>query len=568
MECLPPAGLSPLVHLRPAFEDLSAMPKGLKMKSLGYSLETATYSEQKPFYLGIVAVCILLAISLFFRLHDFEKVTGSQNLEASYHVLITLNALSESDVTHHWYLPTISLGEEKDKHIAWGATIPTRTGDYVYTSFTPYGFLAPYFALKVSGQNISLESLAFFNFVLGSVITLLLFTFLFKVLRFNGLNAWSAVSGALMGCVIGIFSREALLSHGVIYWVQSFYQLILLSSLFVLFKYCSVTDIQSRQRYAWALCALAFFGALTEWTGYFFNFGLFCILWVNTLRIEGSRWLSKKICIATILAGVITILHYSLAAGLLPTLKAFARRFLARSAGAGSLSDLLHAYVLSYGYFIAAMLITAAGLIWLKKSQSTSNRALSITLVVLIAASVPLLENLIMLQHATQFSFDRLKFIFPAALLIGLSLLYFRTKGRTVLAGLITLAAIQGCMTYKKDINNYAAWPQIDEQNKQLASLVEQELNVKCAVLSTDMSVRGYANLLFHRGIYELRPQPADFRNDPSNCGGVYLEGRDFQVDLPEYTKATITEKDNRVVTFVKDQGQWRRLDTAPNRKG
>jgi len=167
MECLPPAGLSPLVHLRPAFEDLSAMPKGVKMKSLGYSLETATYSEQKPFYLGIVAVCILLAISLLFRLHDFEKVTGSQNLEASYHVLITLNALNESDVTHHWYLPTISLGEEKDKHIAWGATIPTRTGDYVYTSFTPYGFLAPYFALKISGQNISLESLAFFNFVLG-----------------------------------------------------------------------------------------------------------------------------------------------------------------------------------------------------------------------------------------------------------------------------------------------------------------------------------------------------------------------------------------------------------------
>ncbi|MDN3236888.1 hypothetical protein [Pseudomonas sp. WAC2] len=538
------------------------------MKSLGYSLETATYSEQKPFYLGIVAVCILLAISLFFRLHDFEKVTGSQNLEASYHVLITLNALNESDVTHHWYLPTISLGEEKDKHIAWGATIPTRTGDYVYTSFTPYGFLAPYFALKVSGQNISLESLAFFNFVLGSVITLLLFTFLFKVLRFNGLNAWSAVSGALMGCAIGIFSREALLSHGVIYWVQSFYQLILLSSLFVLFKYCSVTDIQSRQRYARALCALAFFGALTEWTGYFFNFGLFCILWVNTLRIEGSRWLSKKICIATILAGVITILHYSLAAGLLPTLKAFARRFLARSAGAGSLSDLLHAYVLSYGYFIAAMLITAAGLIWLKKSQSTSNRALSITLVVLIAASVPLLENLIMLQHATQFSFDRLKFIFPAALLIGLSLLYFRTKGRTVLAGLIALAAIQGCMTYKKDINTYAAWPQIDEQNKQLVSLVEQELDVKCAVLSTDMSVRGYANLLFHRGIYELRPQPADFRNDPSNCGGVFLEGRDFQVDLPEYTKATIIEKDNRVVTFVKDQGQWRRLERLQRQKG
>ncbi|TWI56478.1 hypothetical protein IQ22_00927 [Pseudomonas duriflava] len=532
------------------------------MRSFDYSVQSVGYSGQKPFYLGLLGVAVLLVASLLFRLPDFEKVTGSQNLEASYHVLITINALNESGVQNHWLLPTISLGNELDKNIAWGATIPTRTGDYVYTSFTPYGFLAPYLALKAFGQDISLESLALFNVALSGLIAFMLFGFLFDILRFNGLRAWPAAAGALLGSVIALFSREALLSHGVIYWVHSFYQLVLLSSLFVLFKYLSATDSRSRTHYAWALCALVFFGALTEWTGYFFNFGVFCILWLNTLKIEGSRLLAKKVFIATFLSGVITILHYSLAAGLLPTLKAFARRFLARSASAGSNPlDLLQGYILSYGYFIAALALAGAMLIWAKKHQATHSRAQAVTWVILIAAAVPLLENVIMLQHATQFSFDRLKFIFPAALILALSFIVFQTKGRAAMAALVAFAAVQGCTVYKNDIATYAAWTQIDHENKQLVALVAQELNTQCAVLSTDMSVRGYANLLFHRGIHELRKEPVDFRREAGACGGVYLQGKDFQVDLPEYTKATVIESDNRTVVFVKDQHQWRRTN-------
>jgi len=52
--------------------------------------------------------------------------TGAQNLEVTYHVLLTVTALNEDPVKNYWYLPTVSLGRELDKHIPWGATVPTK----------------------------------------------------------------------------------------------------------------------------------------------------------------------------------------------------------------------------------------------------------------------------------------------------------------------------------------------------------------------------------------------------------------------------------------------------------
>ena len=71
-----------------------------------------------------------------------------------------------------------------------------------------------------------------------------------------------------------------------------------------------------------------------------------------------------------------------------------------------------------------------------------------------------------MLQHAGQFSFDRLKFIVPAAIILSLAFAKFNNKGRLILLIAITLSSINGALSYKNDILGYSEWTAIDAKNK------------------------------------------------------------------------------------------------------
>jgi len=142
-------------------------------------------------------------------------------------VLLTVTALNENHRESHWYLPTISL--RNGKFISWGATVPNKNGDYIYTSFTPPGFLAPYFYFNSFNIEPTLKNLAYFNFFLSSLSALVLFSLLVSLLKFNGYNLQSSVNAALFGSSIAIFSREALQSHGMTYWSQSLYQPMLIT---------------------------------------------------------------------------------------------------------------------------------------------------------------------------------------------------------------------------------------------------------------------------------------------------------------------------------------------------
>jgi len=76
---------------------------------------------------------------------------------------------------------------------------------------------------------------------------------------------------------------------------------------------------------------------------------------------------------------------------------------------------------------------------------------------------------------------------------------------------------------------------------------------MECAVLSSNIGVRGYANLLFHRGIYEGKysqdsPELMAKRNA---CASIYLEGTSVFLGLPKYTKATIFHNDGSTSVII-----------------
>jgi hypothetical protein len=501
----------------------------------------------KPILLGFVALALMLAISFDLRQQDFKPGVGAQNLEATYHALLTINALNESPATNHWYLPTVTLGRDGDKGIPWGATVPTETGDYIYTSFTPLGFLAPYAAFNILNVQPSVKNLARFNFVLGCTVSVVLFILLWHVLNFIGYRPWVSVGGALIGVAIGIFSREALQSHGIIYWSQSLYQLSLVACLWFVFKYLSIDGDQSKNqtKYALAIVVAAFVGALTEWTGYIFNFGLAYLFWVGVGGMGRSKSLSIWLLLATTLVGFVTLIHYGLALGFKPAMAAFLGRFLARNTSSGNLVGLIQGYGLSFGLFLIVLMIALSIYYFANSRQQTADSRQQTLFFIFTAASMPLLENIVMLQHATQFSFDRLKFIFPAALILAVSFCRQNIKWRVFLGVLVILSCVQGYISYKDDLRVYSTWRDIDARNNKLAIKIASNVDITCTVFLSNLGVRGYSNDLFRRGIYEAKsPQESTALMAARNgCAAVYLEGVWAFPDLPRYTKATITYK-------------------------
>ncbi len=510
----------------------------------------------RPAAVALVVVVLLMSLSLRARSPDFAQVTGARNLEATHHALLTIKALGSSPVAHHWLLPTVSLGAPADKHIPWGTTVPTSTGDHIYTSFTPPGFLAPYLVLGALVVPASEKSLALFGVACGAATTLLLFALLYRVLRHGGHGRWVCAGGALLGALVSIFSREALQSHGLVYWVHSIYQPVLVLGLYALWRYLAAPGTGAgAQRPAAPLVLLVFVGAWTEWTGYVFGAVLAVLCWFGVLMDRPHRRLAVQLLLALVAAGVATLLHYGAVLGLAPTMDAFIGRFLARGTSTGSLAALFDGYRLSFGLFLAiagaalAVFLVATARDAKAPGAQAQAQPRRDTALLLLAASIPLAENFVMLQHAGEFSFDRLKFIFPAALLIAIAFARLARTARWLLALALLGACAQGWASYRADLARYGNWAAVDADNKALVQAIRQHTDLGCAVLLSP-GVRGYSNNLLGRGIHENK-KPEDalplLRREKNACAAIYLDGEWAYQDLPRYRSATITWPDGRV---------------------
>ncbi len=506
-------------------------------------------------FYGVLAIALMLIVSFQLRHKEFNRIDGAPNIIATYHALLTATALAESSADHHWYLPTVSLGKDIDKDIPWGATVKTKTGDYIYTSFYSPGFVAPHLWFKALHISPSETNLVRFNFMLGCISVLALFFLMTNLLIHNGFSKMLAAASSTIGCAIGVFSRESLLSHGVTYWSQSLYQPILIGSLFFYLKYLTANSERLRKTHAAALILFAFSGPLIEWTGYIFNVGLVLLLWMNSKQSPCSRTMAIKILAVTALAGVVTLTHLALAVGLSPALDALLGRFVARGTSVGSLAGLSSGYIQSYGLFLIIVIaLCITSLINYKQSSNAHHRT---TLLILIASTTPLIENILMLQHATVFSFDRLKLIPLAALMIALAFANYKIIGRVTLMIFIVASSVQNYRTYRSDISGFSRWGEISNENKILASDITREIDPDCTVFTSSIGVRGYANLLFHHGIYEYVTTDDSIKllHSRKGCALIHLEGFFAFPDLPAYTKATIT----------KDTGETRTVESQLN---
>ncbi|TZG29500.1 hypothetical protein [Sphingomonas montanisoli] len=488
--------------------------------------------------LSIMLVGLVFVLAAIVKLPSIAD--GAPNLEATYHVILTDRALAESPASEHHFLPTISLGKPQDKRLAWGATLPLSSGHYVYASFPIAGFLAPYLYFRVTGQEPGRLPLFQFTILLQAGVVLALMALLVRVLRAVNVPKDRIWPAAAAGALTQILACEAMLSYGPIYWTQQLYQLVLILGLLCLLEIVR-RDARGCAVPLAALAVICFVGPWFEWTCLVFSAGILALFAWKGRQAPSYRRPALLIAGATALGIVLMIAHYAVFAGFNDTLRALARQGVTRSALAANPLKLAMGYGTSYGLLLPIG-FAAAVLVWQRRAR-LPEPFIRIFLPILFLAAFPLLENLVVLQHAVRFSYDRLKFILPLAILIAYAM---TLMGRRIWIAwaLLAIAFAQNVWSYQHLLDARSGWAAVDVHNRRFAAAVGARTDLSCATIAMAGPARAYINLLFDRGIRE-QTHFADFRRvaegtGGAGCGFVHLTAVRFGPDLPRFTQARI----------------------------
>lgn len=418
------------------------------------------------------------------------------NSDATWHVVLTMNAYDETPVSIHKFLPILSLGDERDKFIPWGTTICDTYGNYYYTSFSSMGFALPYLVLKLLHLSLTPQSLYIFNTGL---------LWLSSGIIYELISLWSGIrrNQYLLAVVMFayILTPEIMQSMGLTYWHQSLMQVLLPLQLLVYYRWI-ITG-----RGLWAFAVLCLVCPYTEWSGYVANAGYLlaeCYRWIRDRKKNHGKALIVIVA-GTVLAGIIFCGQYLLVTGWNNFFFIVTNRFVYRSIlQNNSILDLLMGYWVSCKALI--LLVVFCFVIWailhLTGKRCKNSYTLEQKLVVFLAV-FPLLENFVMKQHAISYTFDRMKLALPLLLLLY-ALLYSITQEKRVLLtiGGVAAAGIVCFFAQQYWTSGYYVWS-IDYQkgNEALFNYIKE--NFDDSVLGCTTAVRGYVNMMAGRGCYE-----------------------------------------------------------------
>lgn len=474
-------------------------------------MNTVLTRNIKTCILIVIACLIALSVSCMkYRGGDINYV----NSDATWHSMLTLQAYGETSPAVHKFLPLVTLGASEDKYISWGSAIPDKHGNYYYTSFSAAGYALPYAFIRLFGLPVSERSLYIFGSFLYVISASLWGLFLFKIFG----NFFAGLAGA----AAYVFSPEIMHGMGVAYWHHSVMQVALILQAFAYYLYRTEGSKTARNVFLF-LCAV---NPYIEWTGYTANAGYMAAEIFSPHESKESSWKNARLIFGlTVLSGVLFCLHYLVNTRVYDFLLALAKRFFARNF-AGSLAreitgkdpsfvmpsffDLAKGYAHSFAFLwvLPALLFIVNCIIyrsfsWLKECITAKR----FWLVIILAA--PLIENIIMKEHAVSYAFDRMKGIFLLSFVIcDFSCAFIRGMkaenfGRIILACLIGIVCF---MNYREYAGNEAyIWhEEYRKSNRAIAEYISSRYTLDNSVIGLNNSVRGYITLLFERGVHEL----------------------------------------------------------------
>jgi hypothetical protein len=491
-----------------------------------------------------MVVLFAFMITLGLRIDMFSGDSAAQGLEATYHVLWTAKALAESDSSAHFYLPTVTLIPEPGNPIRWGATVPTPAGASIYTSFPPLGFLLPAVALQAVDGG-SFASLGLMNSLVGLVAALALAGLArAMVLRIGAVHddhgpeaRWRHGWVVFVLCAVSyLLAREVLVSHGPVVWAHSMSQIALITGCWLAFR------IFTRRGSVGTVVGIVLVALLypsLEWTGFVFNAGLILALVYDGVRRQGGALALSAaggVVLATLAAGALLLVHFSAAIGIEPLLEALRGRAAARDYDHRALLGLPLGYFVSFG---ALLPMAAIGLWWMLSTPREHVPDGRFWLLIFVA-TFPMLENVVMMQHAYQFSFDRLKLAVPLVLICAMALWQARMPDRSPLAlfGLTAAVIWSNVQIFGHDVVYYKSWGSLNAANTRLVDRLAQDPDADCGPVGTNGTVRGYINVTFGRDIHEnTTPEGLARRTELApGCNFVFVQTVPSPFsDLPEF---------------------------------
>ncbi len=511
----------------------------------------------KTFIYLLMTMILVLSVTILqtFKYSSFSSINNitMQNIDASYHVLLTDTAYERTPIKTHLFLPLISLGNEIDKGIPWGEAIHDRKrSNYYYSSFSSLGFLAPYLFFKIINVQPDLIHLIYFNIGIATLCTFLMIILCAEIHRTFFPKTELKLIPLFLAAATYLFSLESLYSHGIIYWHQSLYQPILITQLFLLLR---LLRHELSLGGSIAFIVLSVLGPLVEWTGYITNLGLSLSILIYLGINKKSSCYVGMLILATIFSGCIFILHFLLVIDPYYFFYSLKNRFLARTITSGEylsqISLLFRGYLQSYSLLIIVAIIAFCMLL-----MNNIKEHRKLFWIFLFASFFPVLENIIMLQHAGEYHFDRLKVVIPLIILIFSASLIKKNKILFLtfwLIGIIfNIILFLHSLRNEQDLQVYVA------NDNRLFAEVNAITPSDCpTVYAIPFEVRGWISFTLNRGVYEHVKNPDALRKymlKRKACAGVLFEGRIIKPSILSAQKATVINKDQVTVITLTEK--------------
>ena len=214
----------------------------------------------------------------------------------------------------------------------------------------------------------------------------------------------------------------------------------------------------------------------------------------------------------TVLSGTAFILHYLTVLTPDQLFTLLLNRFLGRSAVVHDFNIVIWAaYILmSFMAFICLPLILLLILIIVAdkaKVKWGKSLVLRNNLWLLLIFLIPLIENIIMNQHAIAYSYDRMKMVFILSFFTAdLVNIFVKIGYKKVITLVIAISIItSGINLYAYNTSQHYHWDaEYLTHNQEIADTIKQNFSDDEYVLGTNAEMGGYLNLLFNRGIHEL----------------------------------------------------------------
>lgn len=497
---------------------------------------------------GMVFLILFTASAFIRKPYDGEGFTMS---DATYHVLLTMQAYSETPASTHEFLPIQTYGPYFDKYIDNGPSlIQDELGNSYYVSFSPIGFYTPYLFCRLFHLSLSVRSLYIFNTLLMLCCAIIIGTIMFFLFD----NLFLAIVSAMAYS----FLPEVLYTQGIVYWNHSLSQLFLLfqTLLFVLIF------IKGRNKVPFYILffIVSFLYPYSEWTGFVSNIGMALAILILDFKLEKQENKSKRCSlsvsglISIILLALITIgamgyyiYRFARKSSVTEVIQTMAYRAVSRSKA--TFADLIKGYFVSFMPIIIIVALLLIIVLLVEKSRKTFKDMFlnKVNFVIILILLFPLVENAFMTGHAIAYTFDRLKgaSIFVYLLIMELMALkqVLNNKYIIVPAICVALIAVIGLSTYSRgkivtmsDYNDTLVMKKYLEDN--------YISDGRSVFVKKGWRAWGYLQSLYHRNLYCTALYSydtlCDIANSTDNEYIVCIESSSVRDDTAVYSDAEI----------------------------